>query len=35
VLRKYNNRIGGKMALYEMEFWQTWEIDTSEDISLI
>ena len=35
VLKKYNNRIGGKMALYEMEFWQTWEIDTSEDISLI
>ena len=35
VLRKYNNRIAGKMVLYEMDFWQTWEIDTSEDIPLI
>ena len=34
VLKKYNNRIAGKMVLYEMDFWQTWEIDTSEDIPL-
>ena len=24
VIRKYNNRIGGKLSLYEMDFWQTW-----------
>jgi CMP-N,N'-diacetyllegionaminic acid synthase len=35
VLKTYNNRIGGKMAVYEMEFWQTWEIDTLEEIDLI
>jgi len=35
VIRKYNNRIGGKLSLYEMEFWQTWQIDTIEEIDLI
>ena len=35
VLRKYNNRIGGKMELYKMDFWQAWQIDAPEDISLI
>ena len=35
ILRKFNNRIGGKLTLYEMEFWQTWEIDTAADIDLI
>ena len=31
----YGNRIGSKLAAYEMEFWQTWEIDTIEEIDLI
>jgi len=35
ILKKYGNRIGGNLELYEMEFWQTWEIDTKEDIELI
>ena len=35
ILYKLNNRIGGKMTLYEMEFWQTWEIDTKEEINLL
>jgi len=35
ILYKLNNRIGGKMTLYEMEFWQTWEIDTKEEIDLL
>lgn len=35
VLRKFNNRIGGKLTLYEMEFWQTWQIDRKEDIELV
>lgn len=35
VLRSRKNRIGCKLAVYEMEFWQTWEIDTVEEIDLI
>ena len=35
VIYKNNNRLGGKISLYEMEFWQTWEIDTKEDIELV
>jgi len=34
-LTTYGNRIGVKLAAYEMEFWQTWEIDTIEEIDLI
>ena len=35
ILYKFNNRIGGKMIMYEMEFWQTWEIDTYTEIELL
>ena len=35
ILYKFNNRIGGKMILYEMEFWQTWEIDTNDELDLL
>ncbi|MEI6757394.1 MAG: acylneuraminate cytidylyltransferase family protein [Chlorobium sp.] len=35
VLRKFDNRIGQKLTVYEMEFWQTWEIDTLDEIDLI
>ncbi len=31
----FGNRIGEKLTAYEMEFWQTWEIDTLEEIDLI
>ncbi len=34
-LRRFANRIGEKLSAYEMEFWQTWEIDTIEEIDLI
>jgi N-acylneuraminate cytidylyltransferase len=34
-LRNFNNRIGEKLSAFEMEFWQTWEIDTIEEIDLI
>lgn len=34
VLKKYNNRLGGKIGIYQMEFWKTWEIDTMEDKEL-
>jgi len=35
ILASFGNRIGGKLTTYEMEFWQTWEIDTIEEIDLI
>ena len=34
-LATFGNRIGEKLSVYEMEFWQTWEIDTIEEIDLI
>jgi len=34
-LFSFGNRIGEKLSAYEMEFWQTWEIDTLEEIDLI
>lgn len=34
-LLAFGNRIGEKLSTYEMEFWQTWEIDTIEEIDLI
>ena len=34
-LNAFDNRIGEKLSVYEMEFWQTWEIDTIEEIDLI
>jgi CMP-N,N'-diacetyllegionaminic acid synthase len=35
ILLNYNNRLGGKISYYEMEFWQTWEIDNPEDIEIV
>ena len=35
ILKSTNNRLGGKISIYEMEFWQTWEIDTISEIDLI
>lgn len=35
ILLENKNRLGGKIAIYEMDFWQTWEIDSIEDIELI
>ena len=34
-LTAFGNRIGEKLSTYQMEFWQTWEIDTLEEIDLI
>ncbi len=34
-LTAFGNRIGESLSIYEMEFWQTWEIDTLEEIDLI
>jgi CMP-N,N'-diacetyllegionaminic acid synthase len=35
VLRNFGNRIGQKLSVYPMEFWQTWEIDTIEEVDLV
>ena len=35
VLERHGNRIGEKLAAYTMEFWQTWEIDTIEEVDLV
>jgi len=34
VLRKYNNRFGGKIGITEMEFWKMFQIDEPSDIEL-
>jgi len=34
ILREHNNRLGGLIATYEMDFWKTWEIDSLEDKAL-
>ena len=35
ILKENNNRIGGKVLVYNMEFWQNWEIDKIDDIPLL
>jgi N-acylneuraminate cytidylyltransferase len=34
VLRKYNNRLGDKIVIYTMPFWQSYEIDNLEDLEI-
>ncbi len=34
ILKKFGNRLGGKIAIYEMPFWKSLEIDTPEDLEL-
>jgi N-acylneuraminate cytidylyltransferase len=34
ILRKENNRIGGKISMYFMPFWQSYEIDSFADIEI-
>jgi len=34
VLKEHNNRLGGRIGIYEMEFWKTYEIDSIEDKEL-
>ena len=35
VLKNYNNRLGKKISVYKMDFWQTWEIDTIDEVDLV
>jgi len=34
ILEQYNNRLGGKIALYLMPLWKSYEIDSIEDIEI-
>lgn len=34
ILRQYNNRLGGKIGMTQMEFWKMFEIDSMEDIRM-
>jgi len=34
ILKKFNNRLGGKIKISLMEFWKSFEIDSLEDIEL-
>jgi N-acylneuraminate cytidylyltransferase len=34
VLRTTHNCLGGRIAMYEMDFWKTWKIDSPEDKAL-
>jgi YrbI family 3-deoxy-D-manno-octulosonate 8-phosphate phosphatase len=35
VLRQYNNRLGGKIAIYEMDYWSSFQLDTPEHAELL
>ena len=35
VLRKHANRLGGKMAVYEMGFWASFQVDDENDVRLM
>lgn len=35
ILEKYHNRLGGKITVYEMDYWASFQIDSPEDAQLI
>lgn len=35
VLRKHGNRLGGRIAVYEMDYWSSFQIDAAEHAELI
>ena len=34
ILRQFNNRFGGKIEMFEMPYWKSYEIDTMKDIEI-
>jgi len=34
ILRKENNRLGGQIGIYEMDFWKSYQIDNTDDIDI-
>jgi len=35
ILRRHNNRLGGKIAVYEMDYWSSFQLDSPEHIDLL
>jgi YrbI family 3-deoxy-D-manno-octulosonate 8-phosphate phosphatase len=35
ILRQHQNRLGGRMAVYEMDYWSSFQIDTPEHVEII
>lgn len=35
ILRTTDNRLGGKIAMYEMEPWQSYELDSPDDVEIV
>lgn len=35
ILRKLKSRLGGKIAVYEMDYWNSFQVDEPEDLRLI
>lgn len=35
VLEKLNNRLGGRIAVYEMDYWSMFQVDSAEDAALV
>jgi N-acylneuraminate cytidylyltransferase len=35
VLREHANRLGGRMAVYEMDYWSSFQIDTPDHVELL
>lgn len=34
ILKKYNNRLGGRIAVYKMKYWQSFQIDEPQDLEI-
>lgn len=34
ILRQYNNRLGGKIAIYKMDYWESFQVDSEEHLAL-
>ncbi len=35
ILKKYHNRLGGKIAVYEMDFWKSFQVDEPQDLKFV
>ena len=35
ILKKYNNRLGGKIVLYKMKEWQSFQLDAIDQIRVM
>lgn len=35
ILRQFNNRLGGRIAVYEMDYWSSFQLDTEEHVRLL